>query len=114
MNLFTENLNSRKAAGTITEANYDDALCYAAVNTCDNCGEVVSDLNRVPGTASLVYACDECMAHLEAMMDAAEDGDAAAIAAVAVRRKPVVSEIRWTFAPAVKMLAAGAGDDCPF
>jgi hypothetical protein len=107
----TYRIGALEFTSTIDATEYDEFLAMCARNTCDNCGDISMELERVYELKNF-HACPECSANIAAMVDAAEDGDAAAIAALDARRKPVASEVHFHYAPAPMVLAAG--DDCPF
>lgn len=104
----TYRIGALEFTSTIDATEYDDFLAMCARNTCDNCGEVSMELERVYELENF-HACPECSANIAAMVDAADDGDALAAELLAARRKPVVSETRY----AVAELAA-VNEDCPF
>jgi len=78
------------------ESDYEDALIEAARNTCDNCGEIVSDLFRVHESATPYIACSECYAEVDAILEREAAGDmqpSDAGVLAALRRKPAGREL---------------------
>jgi len=79
-----------------SESDYDDALVLAARNTCDNCGEVVADLHRVHESATPFYACDDCCAEIEALLereDAGTPNPADRMVLAAMRKPAAVAKV---------------------
>jgi hypothetical protein len=108
----TYRIGALEFTSTIDATEYDEFLAMCARNTCDDCGEISMELERVYELENF-HACPECSANLAAMIDAADEGDTRAAELLAVRRKPVVSETRLVAAGAGAELAA-VNEDCPF